>query len=238
MLTKFLRAAAGASSGLVFVGGRGLEAAATQTPSYTLTTLTGGIASSPSIGDIVIACIAFKSVFNLNITCTTAGYTEVADLFQSDTNSINFAAYYKVLTAADTSVAFNLGVSSRSVFAVHVWRNQNASPLDATTTTTTGANTGVPNSPSITTVTNNAVVIAVGAAAGGASGDPAELDDLTVPSGMINFVTQLDDGPTVAIGIASIVRPTAGAYDPPTFGGGSSNTANSMAACTIALRPL
>lgn len=234
MLTKFLRAAAGVPRGLVFVGGDDLfNAVATQTPSYSLTGLTGGIASSPAIGDIVIACIAFKNGTDRNITCTTTGYTEVADLFQLDTNSINFAAYYKVLTAADTSVAFNLGVSVLSAFAVHVWRNQNATPLDATTTTTTGANTGVPNSPSITTVTNNAVVLSIGAAVAGAG----VLNDLTVPSGMTNLTQVNSDDISCVIGIASIARPTAGAYDPPTFGGGDSGTANSFAACTIALRP-
>jgi hypothetical protein len=238
MLTKFLRAAAGAGGELVFVG---LDADSTDqptsTPSFSLTSLNNGIASAPSIGDIVIACIAFKDGTDRNITCTTAGYTEVADLFRSDTNSINFAVYYKVLTAADTTVAFNTGVSVNSRFAVHVWRGQSATPLDATTTTTTSANTGVPNSPSITTVTNNAVVIAVGAAAGGTSGQASQLVNLTSPSGMINFRQTTSLAISVGIGIASIARPTAGAYDPPTFGGGNSDAANSMAACTIALRP-
>ena len=238
MLSKFLRASAGVSRGLVFVGGESRnEDSAVQTPTFSLTGLDDGIASAPSIGDIVIACIAFKDGTNRDIQCTTSGYIEVADLFQSDSNSINFAVYYKVLTAEDTTVSFDLGAARTSEFVVHVWRGQNATPLDATTTTTTSANTGIPNSPSITTVTNNAVVIAVGAAAGGTTGQAAQLTDLTVPSGMTNFQVQMSLTTSVGIAIASIARPTAGAYDPPTFGGGNGNALNSMAACTIALRP-
>jgi hypothetical protein len=234
MLSRALMGASGVSP-LQFVGGAALSSSsATSTPTFGLTGLSGGIASSPSIGDIVIACVAFKDGTNRNIQCTTSGYTEVADLFISDSNSCQLGVYYKVLSAADTDVSFNIAVAVNSRFAVHVWRNPNIIPLDATTTTAQVADTGIPDAPSITTVTANAIVIAVGAAAGEATVAP--LSDLTVPSGMENFF-QVNASTNSCIGIASILRASSGAYDPPAFGGGGSSIRNSYCAATLALRP-
>jgi hypothetical protein len=238
MLGTFLKGATYAEN-LLFVGGDALSSAATQTPTFSLTGLTGGIESSPASGDIVIACVAFKNGTDRNIQCTTSGYTEVADLFAGSTNSCQLGVYYKVLSSAETSVSFNLGVSPSegSRFAVHVWRNLNSTPLDATTTTATNSNTGVPDAPSITTVTSNAIVIAVGAAAGGTAGLNSDLANLTVPSGMGNFF-QSNSAEDSCIGIASIRRTTTGSYNPPAFGGGNSSTRNSFCAATLALRPI
>lgn len=222
-----------ALNGLKFVGGVALQGAATQTPSFSLTSLTGGIGASPSIGDIVIACVAFNNGTDRDIQCTTSGYSEIADLYSNSSNDGQLAVYYKVLTASDTSVAFDLGVSTASVFAAHVWRGISATPLDATTTT--AINTGRPNSPSITTVTNNAVVIAVGAS-GGATGG-ASLATPTVPTGMENFFQKTIGAPVAGIAIASVLVTPAGAYDPAGFGGFSGTASNGACAATIALRP-
>ena len=236
MLATFLKGATAAPGlPLEFVGGTAVSSStSTATPSFSLTSLTGGLASAPSVGDIVIACIAFKDTADRNIQCTTSGYTEVADLFANSSNDSHLGVYRKVLTEADTSVAFQLEVARTSRFAVHVWRNINPTPLDATRTVVASNSSGVPNAPSITTVTDNAIVIAVGAAAG--SSGSAQLSNLTVPSGMENFF-QVNASTDSCIGIASIARPSAGAYDPPAFGGGAGATSNSFCAVTLALRP-
>jgi hypothetical protein len=90
-----------------------------------------------------------------------------------------------------------------------------------------------PNAPSITTVTENAVVIAIGASAA-ASGKA--ITQPTVPTGMENLFQSFNstDG---GIAIASITRPTIGSYNPAAFGGFSSGLENGTAAVTIALRP-
>ncbi len=225
-----MRAAVGAAgSGLVFVGGAAFVNASSSTPSCSLTGLTGGLSSSPASGDLVVACIALKDS-DRNIQCTTSGYTEVADLFSTGSNESALAVYYKALSSAETSVAFNLGATKVSVFAVHVWRNVNATQPDAATTTATML--GRPNAPSITTSTDGAVVLAVGAQGDGGSG----MDALTVPSGMEKFFGALSTN-QAGIGIASITRASAGAYDPPTFGGGTSSTNNASCAATLAIRP-
>jgi hypothetical protein len=234
MLARFIMGATSRESSLRFVGGASTSSSATQTPSFSLAGLSGGLASSPSSGDIVIACVSFKDATNRNIQCTTSGYTEVADLFaNTNANVSQLGVYYKVLSAADTSVAFDIGVSVASYFAVQVWRGINSTPLDATTTTTTGG-TARPNAPSITTVTSGAVVIAVGA---GAGDSVQSLGNLTVPSGMGNFF-QTTASTDASIGIASILRTATGAYDPPTFGGGNAiSGVNNSCAATLALRP-
>lgn len=218
---------------LTFVGSALDDQQDIQTPTYSLTSLSGGVASAPQAGDIVIACVAFNNSIDRNIQCSTSGYTEVADLYASSGNDCHLGVYYKVLTTAETSVAFNLGVAENAFFVAHVWRNQNSTPLDVTSTTATSINSGVPNAPAITTATDKAVVIAIGACAGSST---STLSSLTVPSGMTNFRTA---GQTsfARIGIASSVVATSGSFDPPSFGGGNSSSVNSFCAVTMALRP-
>lgn len=216
---------------LEFVGGRAeAKSSASATPSYSLTSLTGGLASAPSIGDIVIACVTLANTTDLNITCS--GYTEVADLYANgSTGDSQLGVFYKVLTAADTTVQFGLSVSDTSCGAIHVWRNQNATPLDATTTTTTNTSNSTPNSPSITTVTNNAIVLSIGSAQ-----NTNSWSVLTTPSGMENGFFVRSSSGSFGIGIASVLRTTAGAYDPASFGGGG-GFGGSYCAATMALRP-
>jgi len=237
MLGTFLKGASASALPLEFVGGVALNSSATQTPSYSLTGLSGGLDSAPSVGDIVIACIAFTNRINRDIQCTTSGYNKVVDLYVNNDLDCQLGVFYKILSAADTSVQFNLGTSTPSLFTVHVWRNPNTgTPLDVTPTTATAFNTGVPNAPSITTVTDNTIVIAVGAGAGNTD-SPMEVNP-TAPSGMGNFYQTLTSA-AGAIAIASISRETAGAYDPPVFGGFTGDADNEKSSCavTIALRP-
>jgi len=225
MLHHMNRAAAGKIK-LVFVGGAGLNVAASSTPTFSLTGLTGGIASSPSAGDIVIACVGINNSTDRNIQCTTSGYTEIFDLFN---NPAQFAAYYKILTSAETSISFSTGVVVVPRCCIHVWRYPNATQLDvaAVTNSTT---LSAPNAPSITTVTNNAVVIAMGRHEAGSGGSA-----LTVPTGMGNF---FENSSTVSgTCIASILVSFAGSYDPPAFGGGGGTSTVNLGA-SIAIRPL
>ena len=226
MLFHSIQGAGGFNVPLQFVGGAGLNSASTSTPSFSLTGLTGGIASAPAAGDIVIVCIGINNTTDRNIQCTTSGYTEIFDLFN---NPAQFAAYYKILSSAETSIAFNVAVSVVSRICIHVWRNPNATQLDVSAVTNS-TTLSAPNAPSITTVTNNAVVIAMGRHEAGSAGSA-----LTVPSGMENF---FNNSSTVsATAIASTFINPAGSYDPPTFGGGGGTSTRNLAA-TIAIRPL
>lgn len=231
MLWQKLIGSTPAALPLQFVGGAVLTASSTSTPSFSLTSLTGGVSSSPSAGDIVVVAVSFFDNTDRDITCTTTGYTELADLYANGSADTQMAVYYKVLTTAETSVAFNtVSTPVTTVCAIHVWRNPNTiTPLDVTSTTATSTTSAASNAPSITTATDNAVVIAFGSAvsAGG------EFTTLTAPSGMANFFQ--DSSATAGAAVASAIVSTAGAYDPAAFGGGAPS--GTFCAVTVALRP-
>jgi hypothetical protein len=239
MLSHFLRAAAiKPTAGLEFVGA--VFAAATGTTNtLSLTSLAGGIASAPQSGDIVIGVRCFKMATDQTIECTTAGYVEIAELYANSSNDTQLGIYYKVLSSAETDVTFTNGSSTNGFVGAYVWRGVNqTTPLDVTSTTATGT-TSIPNCPSITSVTNNSVIIAIGTGSGSiGTGTPNAV--LTVPSGMTNF-SQIRTGAStdndVVGGFASYLQETAGAYDPAAFGGGNSDTRNSFCVVTMALRP-
>jgi len=244
ILAHGLRASAGNTGGVAieFVGSSAqLYAKSSPTVTASLTSLTGGIASAPQSGDLVITSIGYANRANNDITCTTSGYTEIADLYANDRIDAKFAVFYKVLTSAETTVSFGGTSSTNSDIPViiYVLRNVNqTTPLDVTPTTETGIDSAIPNCPSITTVTPNAMIVGFG---GGAS--EAGIFNLTAPSGTENFIES--DYITILgnfllrSGAFSYLQETSGTYDPPAFGIiGDDSIRWSSAAVTIAIRPL
>jgi hypothetical protein len=227
-----------AATGLQYVGGA--EGAGTSAAfNVSLTALTGGAASAAAAGDLVIVSDGFVSIADGNPGVGTAGYTEIADLYKSDSNDANLSVNWKIMGGTpDTTVSCNgSGVSTNvSVCAVQVWRNVNqTTPLDVTSTTATAANTGVPNGPAITPVTSGAQVVTVG----GGTSDSA-ITDVTAPTGYGNLVSAnpaSDPGLTFRIGVASKAWSGSGAEDPAAWGGFDTSNVNSWAAVTLAIRP-
>jgi hypothetical protein len=229
-------ASAGAPAALTFVGGAAIAFESNNTQSLDLTNLTGGIDNRPIIGDLIFVMIAWKGSTDANVPAPI-GFTEIADLFASGGQDTNLGLYYLRATKdiRDIDWSENLVPNATRVSGViHVWRHSDpTTPLDVTRTTATGTN-GPPNAPSITTVTAGAVVLAFGATA-----DFGTISDVTAPTGMDNFfgVTNRNQSDNLSTaGVASIARPTAGAYDPPTFTGGVGNP--SWAAVSVAIRPI
>ncbi len=64
--------------------------------------LTGGSRNHIAVGDIVVAGLACTTGGggDIDLTITTAGYTEVCDLFVNSGRRFNFATFYKIITAA------------------------------------------------------------------------------------------------------------------------------------------
>lgn len=235
MRNHFLRAIQKAT-GLTFVGSV-LQATSSNSTTLSLTSLTGGIDTSPKAGDIVIGVRGFKSGTDQAIDCTTSGYTELAELYANSGDDAQMGVYYKVLSSAETDVTFTNATATTGFVGAYVWRGINQSnPLDATPTTA-ATSTAIINSPSITTVTNNSVVVSIGTCVGSLVNP---LTALTAPSGMTNFTTIRTGAGTnndICGGLASYLQTTAGSYDPPAFGGGNSSTNATFCAITIALRP-
>lgn len=236
-------AAAGASAeqalNIEYVGGTTLAitgSTATNTD-VSLTSLTGGLASSPSAGDLVIVYYGVSSGGSRSIGVTTSGYTEVAELTVADTYDANLSVSYKVMgTTPDTLVvvsATGAGGDAGAV-AVQVWRNVDPYlPMDVTRTTATAGNSVLCNPPAITPITPGAVIIA-----GGAGAHTAGVQTFG-GAGLSNFISIGGPNTTndVTVGMGSFAW-TSGAYDPAAFTFSSTSAAsNSWAAVTLALRP-
>lgn len=224
------------TSGVQIVGTVTGERATAGDITLSLTSLQGGIATAAAQNDLVLVWTVSSSTTDQDTTTSTSGFTEVADLYgNGSTNDANSSLYYKLMTSSpDTSVTVNSGSGTNFVAGAVVYRNVNtASPFDATTTTATNT-TSNPDPASITTVTNNALVVVM--AANAATGDTSRW--ATTPSGgnQLGVVSHYTGGSTLSpLAIAHLWRATAGAYNPPALSATSSN--NGSTAVTVALRP-
>ena len=224
-----------------YVGGVIASAPNTSTDqTVSLTSLTGGLASSPSENDIVIIYYGVATNgSNENLAFVTSGYTEVADLFQNDSYAGNLLVGYKVMGATpDTSVTCNTPTSTSSwgpVMAVQVWRNvDTTTPMDVTPTTNGQANTLLIDPPAITPVTSSAVIIS-----GGCGGHNHQSADTYSSSDLSNFLT-LSGTQTYkpCVGMGSYSEWTSGSFDPAAFTfSDSTSSSYSCVSCTLALRP-
>lgn len=224
---------------LQYVGGNvATKAGATSGNStISLTTLTGGLATSASAGDFVIAVYATGSTADraLTITDGTTAYTLIGtELYANGTSyDTNLRVAYKRLTVADASVTFGPtgNAADAGAMAVHVWRGVDSNtPLDVAATTATGTATGRPNPAAITPTTSGSVIIIAGAGA-------AATGAVFTAAYLSNFRTATSiDTQDAMVGVGSIAW-TSGAYDGAQWTGGTANAADSWAAVTIALRP-
>lgn len=200
--------------------------------------LTGGSASVPAAGDLVIVTVVTGSAGGtpaMAIT-TPSGYTALGQLNVSATaedTSMNVS--YKFMgSTPDTAVTIP-GTTNNAwgqSYTIKVYRGVDPStPMDVTPTTATGS--GVDNLPDgapITPVTAGAwiVVAGGGAAAAGGAYTAAALTAFQTTNGQ-----DTNDGNS---GVGHTTW-TSGEYNPAKFAGGSVNAANSWACYTIALRP-
>lgn len=202
-----------------------------------LTSLTGGAGSSAQSGDLVVVATGFVQVSNLNPGVGTAGYAEVADLYQNDTRDANLSANWKIMGGSPDTAVNCLGSGSAtngSVCVVQVWRNvDQANPLDVVSTTAQLNNSAIPNSPAITPITSGAVVISAGLGTGAAVDT-----SVTAPTGYGNQVDiSVDPSNAATVGIASKSWSGSGAEDPAAWTTWTTTTSDSWAAVTLALRP-
>lgn len=225
---------------LRFVGGYAVGFAGTVSDTtVTLGSLTGGLAVTPAAGDLVILVFAAAEALtgDHNMTVTTAGYTELADLYIEDTLGTNLGVFWKRMgSTPDTSVDVGGtgGSDNAGAVAVHVWRGAHSvTPIDVTTTTATGVSSSLANPASITPTTFGSVIL-IAAGSGHADGTQ------TFTHGTFGNLATVgqNDVYDVTVGIASYQAWLTGAYDPAAFGYSTTDDAsNSWAAATIAIRP-
>lgn len=222
--------------GFIYVGGTtGTYNGANSTLTVSLTSLTGGISSSPSEGDLVV--VGWGGTSTVNFTKSISGWTNVFDLYADDTRDANLFAAYKIMTATpDTSIVVpgGFGTASSMGVCVQVWRNVHGTDTTAgTATSTTAIDTGRPDAPAITTTAADALIIVIGAGT-----DDTAVTALTAPTGSSNFLSASLAGSTygINVGMASVVLSSVQTYNPATFGGGSTTTSDSYCAATLAFR--
>ena len=156
--TVALRPASGQT--ISFVGGKTASTVGTtSTWNTSLTDLNNG--STLQENDIVVVYYGVSSTTDVDLSAT--GYTELADLYISDTYDANLFVGYKIMgSTPDTTITFSQTGSADNAGAasILVFRNVNTTtPIDVTTTTATAANTVLANPPAITPTTAGAWII-------------------------------------------------------------------------------
>jgi hypothetical protein len=178
--------------------------------------------------DVVYVFTTFSAVIGL----ATSGYTTV---YQSDSGNTQAECYRKVMGGTpDASVQTNSngssGIVGLSVVAVVLRGVDTSTPEDANETFVGFSGATQPDSPSITTVTDGALVI---------SAIHAGILDaaVTAPAGYTNQVDIASNGSFIdhTTAIASAIKATAGAEDPGAWSDFGSSTDGS--ALTFAVRP-
>lgn len=227
------------AAGIQYVGGTSgsftVEAASTST-TISLTSLTGGIASAPSIGDLIVVTTGLGGVNDYPIFST--GKTLLTNYANSNAdNLINIWAKYALLDEDLTLVRFiNDGATSTNrhyCTTVHVYRGATGYFVPASVLTSASSlTTAIPNPPSITPTVAGSIIHVAGSA-----GHQRGQQNFTASylSGFISIGgPDLQHDTTTGAGY---VTWTSGAYDPAawTFSGvDATSYANNSASLAIA----
>lgn len=237
ILDPYRFGAAGGGGGIQLVGQKTATITATAATNVSLTDLTGGLASAPAAGDVVLVAVALARNADRDLVAAT-GYTEVNEVYVSGTTyNTNLMLAYKVMgSTPDTLVTIsgNDNTGSSTAVAIKVFRGVDAVVLDVAQVTTTAGQTTRPNPGSITPVTSGALIVA----AGGGASHTSQAGGVYTTSDMDEMVTAYiaDTGLNTSVGMAQKAW-TGGAFDAAAWGGGVNATGASAAAITIALRP-
>lgn len=235
MRSHFLRAT---QRPLIFVGSASAAQATNGTYTINVGSLTGGAASSPGAGDIIVICNGATATSDVTFQAgvVTSGFTQLTALYADDTRDANMWVSYKIAAGSEGNITLNSNNTSNNLgnaAVAHVWRNINATPIDVTTTTATGTNSARPNVPSVTPVTAGAVILGFGYGTQGATSGAFTASGLSyVATGNVDAAS----GGASCI-VAAFTGWTSGAYNMAAFTGGESSLSDSWCAAAVVLRP-
>jgi hypothetical protein len=182
--------------------------------------------------DVVYVWASCRVTNDRDMTENSGTWQELADLYSNDSADTNSFLGRKVMGASpDTTVQINAGTSTDWAAITYALRGvDTTTPEDATTTTATGFDTGRPNPPSITTVTDNAWVIAFGASAN-------DVTATNAPTGYSNLAAIGNTGLTIGVAGSSKTKTPAGAEDPGIYTDFDTAATRSWSAATVAAKP-
>ena len=227
---------------LQYVGG---QVAGRTNPSAALAVnyaLTGGLASTPSIGDLVIVtCVTGSAAGNPAMTVTAPGtWTNLGLLNQSaQTGDTSLDVSWKFLASGEVTSLTIPGTTNNAwgeAYAIQVWRGADpTTPLNVTPVSAGGTGTGQPNPASITPTSSGSVVIICGGGAIAGTGA-----NYTAPTNFTtNFLTSFGADTTDAmVGMGYWTGWTSGAVDPGAYTGGTTGATDSWAAYTVVIQPV
>jgi len=224
-----------------YVGGKTLgRTNASAAVSVDLTTgLAGGSGGAPLADDIVVVTVSVGTQARTPAIAVTTptGYTPLTvQRTSATTYDTNVQTSYKRMgSTPDTTVTVPGSANNADglAYAIQVFRGVDTTTAeDVAATYATGTGDNKPNPAAITPVTSGAWILACG---GGTASNGTTLYTTATLSGFLSANGADTNDGTVGVGYFEW---TSGPYDPVAFGGGgSTNTANSWGATTIALRP-
>lgn len=199
-----------------------------------LTSLTGGSATTPIEGDTVFVFASMESTTDLTLAMSSAGYEMLADVYSNDTADSNLALFRKVMGVVPDATAVLAGVSGRSAaIAVTVLRGVDPVGIDVAVQTASGLNSGLANPPGATPITAGSLFL-VGAGCAHSSGDSTDF----ASSDLSSFQTTRPDTALVAVASGIKTGGVAGTpFDPAALTGPTGNTNSSWTAVTAVIRP-
>jgi hypothetical protein len=185
---------------------------------------------TPAEDDIVIYAHCSDGAVSPGVQ--TAGYTDI--LTDHAATNPGRESGYKIMGATpDANITFNQTAGGEYTAGVlQIWRDVDTStPID-NTPTTANSGSGMPDPPSFTTLTNGALVIAIGLL-----DDDNVAASVTAPAGYGDLLANDNtaNGDNATSMIASFEKAVAGAEDPAAFGGDGTDD---WYAVTFALRPV
>lgn len=197
--------------------------------------LSGGTGTLPQTGDIVILAIALGAG-TTTLMSAPSGYTQLARFAASDTNdSVLYVGYQIMGSTPDTTfpVPSSLSTSNSQMVIVSVWRGvDQTTPIDVSTATATGTNSRLADPPAITPVTENAIIIGIGATAYAGT-----VYSFSAGGSLSSFVSisgsDTYDG-ALGLGHHEWVSST---FDPTAFSITGTTSSDSWTAVTLTLRP-
>ena len=188
--------------------------------------------SDIAVGDLVLF---FGAEFEDNQDQPNGGWTAIPGLQSQPDNddNPNSSAYYKISTGT-SETAGNLSGDNPTYIMIALRGVDTTTPFDVNSVENS-ASSGLPNSPSITTVTDGCLILSVGMI------DDDNAAETTNPPAGYRFLKVFDDEGTSGdnvggntIAISGKQQFIAGSEDPPAFTGSSSDANKGF---TIALRP-
>ena len=225
-----------------YVGAQtGSFAGTTSAQTITFTSLTGGLAAAPAVGDIVVVtyCVGGFATADITLSIKNTGATDYtligSELFANDSNTTNMRVAYRVmpdpvetqLVLSETVSGGTGALTDSGIYSIFVLRGQHATPLEQAAVQGTAINTRIVNPGDITPTTAGTYIYVAGCGAGSLGGTYTSSD-------LTDFrAITVADSTDANIGTGYLAW-SSGTFSAATFGDGGTDTISDSNAWTIA----